>query len=156
MLDYQRLGYLYIISNEFQMNLIGSSEITKHLDLYINQIQGREYMKFQPKTAFQTAQLMFNLYPEMLNHSAIDSNPFKEFYEKLLRSYEVSRMIIDRKQKGLQLEYTETNHYSQFIFKKDLVIRQNAKFEQNIAELLDELGYKYTREKKLLIYEVDF
>ncbi|CAD8105390.1 unnamed protein product [Paramecium sonneborni] len=105
--------------------------------------------------------MIFNLYPEIIQQNYYNTkcptdNPFHTYFHKLERNYRIARKIIDLKtgfQKADYFEYSNLNFLNIPLDFKDTKLTN---LELSVSFGLESLKIKFEKQKRIIIYDVDF
>ncbi|CAD8154988.1 unnamed protein product [Paramecium octaurelia] len=154
--------YLHIASNLYQIGLFQEEHLIKLLDILYYKLGKQQKHIYLSKFTFQFAQMMFNLYPEIINQplnqlSCNQHTPFELYFQFLKRDYQVCRQILQRKKIGVSIDYFENENFPYLLrLREDSISRTQTLLETEIIEILQKLQLKFNKFQKVLIYDVDF
>ncbi|CAD8058460.1 unnamed protein product [Paramecium sonneborni] len=154
--------YIHIVSNQVLLNNVQEERLFQLLELlqykFIHQKKHIYLSKFQ----FQFTQLLFNLYPELIKQKydypyCNEDNRYKIFFNNFKKYYQICRLLLDRKESNISVDYFENDNFPNLIrTKDDLIEKKQSQFEQNIEQLLKRLKLNYKCQQKISIYDIDF
>ncbi|CAD8049109.1 unnamed protein product [Paramecium primaurelia] len=154
--------HIHIVSNQVLLNDFQEEKLIQLLELLQQKFVNQKKHIFLSKFQFQYTQLMFNLYPELIkqnyDHPQCDqNNKYKIFFDYFCKDYQICRMLLDRKDSNITIDYFENDNFPNLIrTKDDLIEKKKTSFEQNIEQLLKRLNLQYQYQHKLSIYDIDF
>ncbi|CAD8141135.1 unnamed protein product [Paramecium octaurelia] len=154
--------HIHIVSNQVLLNEFQEEKLYQLLELLQYKFVSQKKHIYLSKFQFQYTQLMFNLYPELIkqkyNNPYCDKdNKYSIFFDHFCKDYQVCRMLLDRKDNNMTIDYFENDNFPNLIRTKDDVIEKRiSSFELNIEQLLKKLNLNYKHQQKLSIYEIDF
>ncbi|CAD8147126.1 unnamed protein product [Paramecium pentaurelia] len=154
--------HIHIVSNQVLLNDFQEEKLIQLLELLQQKFVNQKKHIFLSKFQFQYTQLMFNLYPELIkqnyDHPKCDqNNKYKIFFDYFYKDYQICRMLLDRKDSNITIDYFENDNFPNLIrTKDDLIEKKKTSFEQNIEQLLKRFNLQYQYQHKLSIYEIDF
>ncbi|CAD8145237.1 unnamed protein product [Paramecium pentaurelia] len=153
---------LHIRSNLLRMGFVNEQEVLSLLKGFQAKLNSSQNFYYTSKSCFQYCQLMYNLYPEIiekpfLNLQPNDSNVFAPQFNDMLKDYIISKQLVDRKLFFQSFEYyLNCQNLNILKVKEDAIFRNLTQLEQNIQDLLNKLNYKNARAHRVLIYDVDY
>ncbi|CAK75679.1 unnamed protein product (macronuclear) [Paramecium tetraurelia] len=154
--------YLHIASNLYQFGLFQEEHLIKLLDILYYKLGKQQKHIYSSKFTFQFAQMMFNIYPEIINQplnqlSCKPHTPFEMYFQFLKRDYQICRQILQRKNLGVTIDYFENENFPFLLrLRQDSISRTQTLLETEIIEILNKLQLKFLKFQKVLIYDVDF
>ncbi|CAD8076172.1 unnamed protein product [Paramecium sonneborni] len=153
---------LHIRSNLFRLGFLDEQIILTLLKGFQAKLNTSQNSHYTSKSCFQYCQIMYNLYPEIIDQQLVDLKPsdeniFAPQFNDMVKDYIISKQLVDRKKFYQSFEYY-LNYQNLNILKvkEDAILRNLTELEQNVQDLLNQLKYKNDRACRVLIYDVDY
>ncbi|CAK81790.1 unnamed protein product (macronuclear) [Paramecium tetraurelia] len=153
---------LHIRSNLLQMGLIDEKIVLTLLQGFQAKLNSTQNSYYTSKSCFQYCQLMYNLYPEIIEKPFFELHPkedniFAGLFKDLMQDYVISKQLVDRKKFYQSFEYyINFQNMNVLKAKEDAILRSLTELEQNVQDLLNALNYKNSRAHRVLIYDIDY
>ncbi|CAD8160176.1 unnamed protein product [Paramecium pentaurelia] len=153
---------LHIRSNLYRMGQVDEKVILTLLKGFQTKLNSSQNFYYTSKSCFQYCQLMYNLYPEIIEKQFFelkprDDNIFANQFNDMMKDYVISKQLVDRKKFYQSFEYYVNFHNLNILkAKEDAIMRSLTELEQNVQDLLNKQNYKNSRAHRVLIYDVDY
>ncbi|CAD8146139.1 unnamed protein product [Paramecium octaurelia] len=153
---------LHIRSNLFRMGFVDEQIVLTLLKGFQAKLNSSQNSQYTSKSCFQYCQLMYNLYPEIIDKPLLELQPdhgnvFAPQFNDMLQDYIISKKLVDRKRFFQSFEYyLNFQNLNIWNIKEDAIYRNLTKLEQDVQDLLNKLSYKNARAHRVLIYDVDY
>ncbi|CAK82123.1 unnamed protein product (macronuclear) [Paramecium tetraurelia] len=154
--------HIHIASNQVLLSDFQEEKLFQLLEILQNKFMSSKKHIYLSKFQYQFTQLMFNLYPELIMQKydypqCNKDNKYRAFFDYFCKDYQICRMLLDRKENNMTVDYFENDNFPNLIRTKDDVIEKKiSSFESNIEQLIKKLNLKYKYQQKVAIYEIDF
>ncbi|CAK68849.1 unnamed protein product (macronuclear) [Paramecium tetraurelia] len=153
---------LHIRSNLLRMGFVDEQVISILLKGFQEKLNSSQNSYFTSKSCFQYCQLMYNLYPEIIDKPLLelkpeDGNVFAPQFNDMLKDYIISKKLVDHKKSFQSIEYYLNFQKLNILnIKEDIISRNLTNLEQDVQDLLNKLSYKNARAERVMIYDVDY
>ncbi|CAD8064532.1 unnamed protein product [Paramecium sonneborni] len=153
---------LHIRSNLFRLGLLDEQIMLTLVQGFQTKLNSTQNFHYTSKSCFQYCQLMYNLYPEIIDKQFLDLKPsdqniFAPYFQDMVKDYFISKQLVDRKKFYQSFEYyLNCQNLNILKVKEDAIYRTLTQLEQNVQDLLNNLKYQNERACRVLIYDVDY